>query len=141
MAKVIVIKGAKDAGKTTALRYIMEVLIYLGARVTIYKPYNKTYIYRGDFEAELVLRGKTIAIRSMGDSPNAAPSYIKQHSSSDIVIVATRNEPDFTNRIGSVPDTLWFDKDINHGKPYEDQYNDLGDFVRKVVGEIQQLIP
>lgn len=141
MAKVIVIKGAKDAGKTTAMRYILEVLIYLGAKVTHYKPYSKTYIYRGDFEAELELKGKTIAIRSMGDAPNAAPSYIKKHSSKNIVIVATRNEPDFTDRIGLNSDTLWFDKDLDLSKSYEDQYNELGNFVRKVVGQILSLIP
>ena len=51
MKNLIVIRGTKNAGKTTILRYVLEVLLYLGAKLVFCKSYNKVRIFRGDFEA------------------------------------------------------------------------------------------
>ena len=136
MNRLIVISGNKNAGKTTALRYILEVLLYLGAKLLSYKSYNKVRIFRGDFEAIVEYNGKRIAICSMGDAPTAVPKHIKKYGGgSEIVITATRNDSDYTDRINQYA-PIYIDKAINTNDSPEKQYMDLADFVRKVIAKI-----
>ena len=133
MNRLIVIRGNKNAGKTTALRYILEVLLYLGAKLLSYKSYNKVRIFRGDFEAVVEYNGKKIAICSMGDTPTAVPKHIKSYGANcEIIITATRNDSNYTNRISQY-NPIYFDKAINTNDSPEKQYMDLADFVRNIV--------
>ena len=133
MNRLIVIRGNKNAGKTTALRYILEVLLYLGAKLLSYKSYNKVRIFRGDFEAVVEYNEKKIAICSMGDAPTAVPKHIKNYGGgSEIVITATRNDSDYTDRISQY-NPIYIDKAINTNDSPEKQYMDLADFVRNIV--------
>lgn len=136
MKELIVIRGTKNAGKTTILRYVLEVLLYLGAKLVFYKSYNKVRIFRGDFEAIVEYNGKRIAICSMGDAPTAVPKHIKKYGGgSEIIITATRNDSDYTDRISQYS-PIYIDKAINTNDSPEKQYMDLADFVRKVIAKI-----
>ena len=136
MRNLIVFRGDKNAGKTTALRCVLESLLYLGGRLVSYKSYNKVRGFSGDFEAVIEYNGMLVAVCSMGDVPTAVPKYVKKYGTScDIIITATRNNSIFTNRIISY-NPQYFDKRINANDSPEKQYMDLADLVRRVVASI-----
>ena len=62
MAKVVVIKGNPNAGKTTASRFILQVLLYKGARLVSYTALNGLNNLKGDFVAVIEYQKKSIAI-------------------------------------------------------------------------------
>ena len=136
MNKLIVIKGNKNAGKTTALRYILDVLLYSDATLVHYKSYNMVRIFLGDFEAIVEYNGKHIAICSMGDTPTAVPRYIRSYGGNcEIIVTATRNDSNYTDRI-SLYNPIYIDKEINRNDSPKKQYMDLADLVKRVVAEL-----
>ena len=58
MAKVVVIKGNPNAGKTTASRFILQVLLYKGARLVSYTALNGLNNLKGDFVAVIEYQKK-----------------------------------------------------------------------------------
>mgnify|MGYP003291118068 CR=1 FL=1 len=90
MAKVIVIKGDPNAGKTTASRYVLESLLLMGANLTMYQSANsspKTQL-DGDFEAKVEIAGKTVAVCSQGDVLKWVLNNIKKYIACDVVVDA-----------------------------------------------------
>ena len=86
--KIIVIKGNPNSGKTTSIRLVYDILLYLGAEIDIARKYGKTHI---DFDTELLYNGKRIAISSAGDLLKNILKTVSDHDSCDILITASRN--------------------------------------------------
>lgn len=86
--KIIVIKGNPNSGKTTSIRLVYDILLYLGAEIDIARKYGKTHI---DFDTELLYNGKRIAISSAGDLLKNIHKTVSDHDSCDILITASRN--------------------------------------------------
>ena len=85
--KIIVVKGNPNSGKTTSIRLVYDILLYLGAEIDVERKDGKTYI---DFDAELLYNGKRIAISSAGDVLKNMHGTITKHKDCDILIMASR---------------------------------------------------
>ena len=86
--KIIVVKGNPNSGKTTSIRLVYDILLYLGAEIDIARKYGKTHI---DFDTELLYNGKRIAICSAGDVLKNIHKTINRHEGCDILVTASRN--------------------------------------------------
>ena len=86
--KIIVIKGNQNSGKTTSIRLVYDILLYLGAEIDIARKYGKTHI---DFDTELIYNGKRIAISSAGDVLKNIHKTVSDRDGCDILITASRN--------------------------------------------------
>ena len=86
--KIIVVKGNPNSGKTSSIRLVYDILLYLGAEIDIARKYGKIHI---DFDTELLYNGKRIAISSAGDVLKNMHSTISKHQDCDILIMASRN--------------------------------------------------
>ena len=137
MAKVIVIKGDPNAGKTTASRYVLESLLLMGANLTMYQSANsspKTQL-DGDFEAKVEIAGKTVAVCSQGDVLKWVLNNIKKYIACDVVVVTSRNFSTFNKTINNVYNPVVFGKQMVNANLVAG-YMDLAHFVRQVVTEI-----
>ncbi len=85
--KIIVVKGNPNSGKTTSIRLVYDILLYLGAEIDVERKDGKTYI---DFDAELLYNGKRIAISSAGDVLKNMHDTVTNHKDCDILIMASR---------------------------------------------------
>ncbi len=86
--KIIVIKGNPNSGKTTSIRLVYDILLYLGAKID--KPRNSGKIY-ADFDTELLYNKKQVAISSAGDLLKNIHKTVSDHDGCDILITASRN--------------------------------------------------
>lgn len=86
--KIIVIKGSLNSGKTTSIRLVYDLLLYLGAEIVVARKSGKMHI---DFDTELLYKEKRIAISSAGDVLKNIPGTISKHKNCDILITASRN--------------------------------------------------
>lgn len=88
--KIIVVKGNPNSGKTTSIRLVYDLLLYMGAEIAVARTSEKLHT---DFDAELLYDEKRIAISSAGDVLKNMRKTIadyKEHNS-DILIMASRN--------------------------------------------------
>lgn len=131
MAKVIVIKGNPNAGKTTAARYILQVLLYKGAKLSSYTALNGLENLKGDFIAIVEYNDKQIAICSRGDQLNWVLKNITIHINLDIVVVTSRNYVTFVKEIYNVYNPIVFNKQ-------KSDYTALTKFVQDIVREIEK---
>lgn len=129
MAKVVVIKGDPNAGKTTASRFILQVLLYKGARLVSYTALNGLNNLKGDFVAVIEYQKKSIAICSRGDLLKWVIDNITIHINLDIVVVTSRNYATFDKEIRNVYNPVVFNKQ-------KSDYTALTKFVQDVVEEI-----
>ncbi len=137
MAKVIVIKGDPNVGKTTASRYVLESLLLMGANLIMYQSANsspKTQL-DGDFEAKVEIAGKTVAVCSQGDVLKWVLNNIKKYIACDVVVVTSRNFSTFNKTINNVYNPVVFGKQLVNASLVAG-YMDLAHFVRQVVTEI-----
>lgn len=128
MKKLIVIKGDQNAGKTTACRFILEVLLYKGAILQSYVNVGSKRSqphFSGDFVATLLYKGNTIAICSRGDKLVWVKDNIKQNMTCDVVIVTSRHYSTFGKVIG-VYNPIVFNKT-------KSGYQHLARFVKSIV--------
>ncbi len=86
--KIIVVKGSPNSGKTTSIRLVYDLLLYLGAEIDVARKSDKIHI---DFDAELLYNGNRIAISSAGDVLKNMHGTITKHKDCDILIMASRN--------------------------------------------------
>ena len=110
MAKVIVIKGDPNAGKTTASRFILQVLLYKGAKLVSYTALNGLNNLKGDFVAIIEYKEKRIAICSRGDQLNWVLTNITTYINLDVVVVTSRNYATFDKQIRNVYNPIVFNK-------------------------------
>lgn len=129
MAKVVVIKGDPNAGKTTASRFILQVLLYKGARLVSYTALNGLGNLKGDFVAVIEYEKKSIAICSRGDLLKCVIDNITIHINLDIVVVTSRNYATFDKAVRNVYNPIVFNKQ-------KSDYTALTKFVQDVVEEI-----
>lgn len=129
MAKVVVIKGDPNAGKTTASRFILQVLLYKGARLVSYTALNGLNNLKGDFVAVIEYEKKRIAICSRGDLLKCVIDNITIHINLDIVVVTSRNYATFDKAVRNVYNPIVFNKQ-------KSDYTALTKFVQYVVEEI-----
>lgn len=129
MAKVVVIKGNPNAGKTTASRFILQVLLYKGAKLVSYTALNGLGNLKGDFVAVIEYQKKRIAICSRGDLLKWVIDNITIHINLDIVVVTSRNYATFDKQIRNVYNPIVFNKQ-------KSDYTALTKFVQDVVEEI-----
>lgn len=88
--KIIVVKGNPNSGKTTSIRLVYDLLLYMGAEIAVARTSEKPHT---DIDAELLYDQKRIAISSAGDVLKNMRKTIadyKEHNS-DILIMASRN--------------------------------------------------
>ena len=88
--KIIVVKGNPNSGKTTSIRLVYDLLLYMGAEIAVARTSEKPHT---DFDAELLYDEKRIAISSAGDvlkNMRKTIANYKEHNS-DILIMASRN--------------------------------------------------
>lgn len=88
--KIIVVKGNPNSGKTTSIRLVYDLLLYMGAEIAVARTSEKLHT---DFDTELLYDEKRIAISSAGDVLKNMRKTIadyKEHNS-DILIMASRN--------------------------------------------------
>jgi molybdopterin-guanine dinucleotide biosynthesis protein len=106
--KVIVIKGDQNAGKTSVSRFIFNLLLHNGAKLTVIenKKHQDNHCQRGDFEAIVKYGILDIAICSEGDALHVVESNIKRHLDKDYVIVASRSFANFDRVIGGYSPTI-----------------------------------
>ncbi len=137
MAKVIVIKGDSNAGKTTASRYVLESLLLMGANLTMYKSANSSPKTKldGDFEAKVEIAGKAVALCSQGDVLKWVLNNIQTYIACDVVVVTSRNFSTFDKKVGRIYNPKVLDK-VGANTSLESDYMDLADFTRQVVTEI-----
>ena len=84
--KIIVVKGNPNSGKTTSIRLVYDLLLYMGAEIAVARTSEKLHT---DFDAELLYDEKRIAISSAGDVLKNMRKTIadyKEHNS-DILIL------------------------------------------------------
>lgn len=129
MAKVIVIKGDPNAGKTTASRFILQVLLYQGATLVNYIALNGLDNLKGDFVAVIEYKEKRIAICSCGDQLNWVLTNIITYINLDVVVVTSRNYATFDKEVRNVYNPIVFNKQ-------KSDYTALTQFVQGVVKEI-----
>ena len=129
MAKVVVIKGDPNAGKTTASRFILQVLLYKGARLVSYTALNGLNNLKGDFVAVIEYQKKSIAICSRGDLLKWVIDNITIHINLDVVVVTSRNYATFGKEVRNVYNPIVFNKQ-------KSDYTALTKFVQDVVKEI-----
>lgn len=131
MAKVVVIKGDPNAGKTTASRFILQVLLYKGARLVSYTALNGLNNLKGDFVAVIEYEKKRIAICSRGDQLNWVLTNITTYIDLDldVVVVTSRNYATFDKEVRNVYNPIVFNKQ-------KSDYVALTKFVQDVVKEI-----
>ena len=129
MAKVIVIKGDPNAGKTTASRFILQVLLYKGAKLVSYTALNGLGNLKGDFVAVIEYKEKRIAICSRGDQLNWVLMNITTYIDLDVVVVTSRNYATFGKEVRNVYNPIVFNKQ-------KSDYTALTKFVQDVVKEI-----
>ena len=129
MAKVIVIKGDPNAGKTTASRFILQVLLYKGAKLVSYTALNGLGNLKGDFVAVIEYKEKRIAICSRGDQLNWVLTNITTYIDLDVIVVTSRNYATFGKEVCNVYNPIVFNKQ-------KSDYTALTKFVQDVVKEI-----
>ena len=134
MAKVVVIKGNPNAGKTTATRYVLETLLLGGGVLKNFTKLAKNPM-KGDFESVVEIGGKTIAICSRGDLLKCVEGNIQKYINCDVIVVTSRNFSTFGKAINNVYHPEVFSKFIT-GANLAVNYMDLADFVRQVVAEV-----
>lgn len=86
--KIFVLKGKENSGKTNAIRNILQTIIkHENGKILFYEPKGADYC---DFVSVVELKGKKIAINSLGD----CVSYVKngkakaEKENADIFITA-----------------------------------------------------
>lgn len=128
MEKLIVIKGEPDAGKSTAMKYVLNMLLYNGARILDAEDCPSLFCW--DFKALVEYKGLKVMICSDGDLLGTVKSNVLNYKDKcDVLIVASRNYATFdSNFKGYNP--------IIHQKERYDDYAALIDFVKKVIADI-----
>lgn len=87
--RIIVVKGAPNTGKTTAIRLAYDIALYLGA--AIIKPRNTADKPHADFDAVLFYQGRRIGFHSGGDLRYMLPKIVDSHNDCDTLVMASRN--------------------------------------------------
>lgn len=128
MKKLIVIKGEPNAGKSTAMKNVLNVLLYNGARILHTEDCFSLFCW--DFKALVEYKGLKVMICSGGDLLGTVKSNVSNYKDKcDVLIVASRNYATFdSNFKGYNP--------IIHQKERYDDYAALIDFVKKVIADI-----
>ena len=128
MEKLIVIKGEPDAGKSTAMKYVLNMLLYNGARILDAEDCPSLFCW--DFKVLVEYKGWKVMMCSDGDMLRTVKRNVEDYKDKcDILIVSSRNYATFdSNFKGYSP--------IIHQKERYDDYADLADFVRKVMADI-----
>ena len=73
--KIITITGEENCGKTSLVKYLFELLKQMGAEVIFYKLVGAHF---EDFITILMLKGKLIAICSLGDAAYDDEKYVSK---------------------------------------------------------------
>lgn len=128
MKKLIVIKGEPNVGKSTAMKNVLNVLLYNGARILHTEDCFSLFCW--DFKALVEYKGLKVMICSGGDLLGTVKSNVSNYKDKcDVLIVASRNYATFdSNFKGYNP--------IIHQKERYDDYAALIDFVKKVIADI-----
>ena len=128
MKKLIVIKGEPNVGKSTAMKNVLNMLLYNGARILDAEDCPSLFCW--DFKALVEYKGLKVMICSGGDLLGTVKSNVSNYKDKcDVLIVASRNYATFdSNFKGYNP--------IIHQKERYDDYAALIDFVKKVVADI-----
>ena len=87
--RIIIVKGAPNTGKTTAIRLAYDIALYLGA--AIITPRNSADKPHVDFDAVLFYRGKRIGFHTAGDLRYTLSVIVGKHSDCDTLVMASRN--------------------------------------------------
>lgn len=88
--KTIILYGGSGSGKTTAIRILYYILLYLGARI-VSRRNNPGF--GGDFKCILSFENKSIYLYSMGDVASAVDNAISDAAAKhcDVCICALNN--------------------------------------------------
>ncbi|MBQ9138128.1 MAG: hypothetical protein IJX65_05795, partial [Alistipes sp.] len=121
--------GDPNAGKTTASRFILQVLLYQGAKLVSYTALNGLGNLKGDFVAVIEYKKKRIAICSRGDQLNWVLTNITTYIDLDVVVVTSRNYATFDKAVRNVYNPIVFNKQKSN-------YTALTKFVQAVVKQI-----
>lgn len=99
--KLIVLRGDPNQGKTTTLRLVYDILLYLGAQIAEPRTPGRN---TDDFKTVLDYKEKRIAISSMGDLLYDVEDKIGEFAGRgdiDVLIIASRLFSSLDARIGS----------------------------------------
>jgi len=101
--KLIVLRGDPNQGKTTTLRLVYDILLYLGARIVVPRTPGRN---TDDFKTVLDYdkKGKRVAISSKGDLLYDVEDKIGEFAEQgdiDVLIIASRPFSSLDARIGS----------------------------------------
>ncbi len=99
--KLIVLRGNPNQGKTTTLRLVYDILLYLGAQIVVPRSQGRN---TDDFKTVLDYGGKRVAISSAGDLLYDVGEKIDEFAGRgdiDVLISASRPFSSLDARIGS----------------------------------------
>lgn len=87
--RIIVVKGAPNTGKTTAIRLAYDIALYLGAAVIVSR--NAKSKPHADFDTVLLYQGRRIGFHTAGDLRRTLTDIVSKHSNCDTLVMASRN--------------------------------------------------
>ena len=131
--KTIILYGGAGSGKSTTIRLLYYVLLYLGARII--RPRSNGSFYR-DFNCILYMDGKSVYLYSLGDTIKAVENALNDASSQncDVFVGVLNNGLSSGRQRMKRFSPMYIDKIGNK--------DDLGCIqnIRQIVSEIQEAV-